>query len=72
MKISRTCTALFVSFLSQADTHKHLYKYIFRYFVFSGVTGEVQWTDGFQPHLEDLEGETEHGGRPRPPPSLIF
>lgn len=26
----------------------------------------VDWTDGFQPHLEDLEGETERGGRPRP------
>lgn len=26
-------------------------------------------TDGFQPRLEDLEGETERGSRPRPPSS---
>lgn len=31
----------------------------------------VDWTDGFQPHLEDLEGETERGSRPHPPISIL-
>lgn len=35
----------------------------------SCVFRTVDRTDGFQTHLEDLEGETECGGRPRPPPS---
>ncbi len=43
-------------------------------FVFPGLweswTREVDRTDGFQPHLEELEGETDRGVRPRPPTSL--